>query len=486
MRYRDILEARKNPHLNKKKSALDELEKYRGQQDVFVSFTQDVGAASRDKTKGRSFLNYGVRSRGEDHNTSGAKLGINPQSNFSTPLAIYTYPIDYVLHNKGNVEYMDDAPFIQVVRAKDMSNMLDLSTEAGLEEYERIKETADDEILDALSDDKPHPEDYDNDEEYDDAIYSWGLELEEKKIESGKLSRLLASLLREQGYSGVIDYDFSKGYGGGHIHENEPSQAFFLSKSVLEHLETIHNIRPQDERTPIQVMAEKPKLFFAAMEKGNLSFEEILSVLQKNKYLFSKDKRKYFPMELIRMIKSDPVGIAKKYKPFDLHLASLEFTCDQQIDILKWDVDVFPMLVNPCLRAWEYAAKNITNPSNLPYSNAPRPIQDHIAEVAPEALMWSKFGEIPLDHFKKVLHHIPNSVINSVTDHMAPIATPNGPHFFSMPEGHQKWFLDTLKSSNRHLYETQLKRMVAKASHVNIQKLKRLLDPEDIDIIKTQ
>ena len=38
MRIHQILEARRNPELNKKTSALSELQKYAGQKDVFVIF----------------------------------------------------------------------------------------------------------------------------------------------------------------------------------------------------------------------------------------------------------------------------------------------------------------------------------------------------------------------------------------------------------------------------------------------------------------
>jgi hypothetical protein len=42
------------------------------------------------------------------------KLGINPRSNYETPIGIYAYPIDYVLWRAGRVPFGIDRPTIQV------------------------------------------------------------------------------------------------------------------------------------------------------------------------------------------------------------------------------------------------------------------------------------------------------------------------------------------------------------------------------------
>ena len=104
MKIAEILEARRNPSVNKKESTLDSLEKYRGQ-NVFVSYTASVSQ--------------------EGKANQGAKIGINPRSRYNTPLGIYAYPIDYVLGLKGNVPFAGSSPFVWVF--KPVGRVLDLA-----------------------------------------------------------------------------------------------------------------------------------------------------------------------------------------------------------------------------------------------------------------------------------------------------------------------------------------------------------------------
>lgn len=101
------LEARKNAHVNVKKSINDNLYEYymksptlNGRINAFVSFTQI------------------------------AKLGINPQSKYDTPLGIYAYPIEYVLKSMGkntsmeHMEFAGDAPYSNAFQA--VGNIIDI------------------------------------------------------------------------------------------------------------------------------------------------------------------------------------------------------------------------------------------------------------------------------------------------------------------------------------------------------------------------
>jgi hypothetical protein len=139
MRHLEIFEKRRNPTLNKKEHVLDVLKQYKGRQDIFVSFTSDVGNLSHpfradaytydDEDSIGAPVAHGLKSKGERHNTKGAKIGINPKSEFHTPLGIYTYPVDYVINHQMEVPYAGGKPYIHVLQAR--GNILNLSTYDG-------------------------------------------------------------------------------------------------------------------------------------------------------------------------------------------------------------------------------------------------------------------------------------------------------------------------------------------------------------------
>lgn len=135
-------ELRSNPDKNPKHAMIERLLKYKGREDVFISFTADVGlrshAGSADRNRyttinwqhnGKTytvhlniegtkwdwydrnfpksldpetlgallkFLDQKFRGK-RNRNVSGAKIGINPKSGYNTPLGIYCYPIDHVI-----------------------------------------------------------------------------------------------------------------------------------------------------------------------------------------------------------------------------------------------------------------------------------------------------------------------------------------------------------------------------------------------------
>ena len=94
MRITELLEARSNPEVNRKIASIDELQQYAGQENVFVSFTTDVGEHSHEQA-GRGITGKMLTRPGRNY--SGAKLGINPTSGFETPVGVYFYPVDYVI-----------------------------------------------------------------------------------------------------------------------------------------------------------------------------------------------------------------------------------------------------------------------------------------------------------------------------------------------------------------------------------------------------
>lgn len=91
---KELLESRRNPDQNQKLSAFERLKKYKGRNDIFVTYTA---------------IN---------------KVGINPMNDFNTPTAIYTYPLNQmwkIIEREKSakaVPYAGNRKYIQVVQSK--------------------------------------------------------------------------------------------------------------------------------------------------------------------------------------------------------------------------------------------------------------------------------------------------------------------------------------------------------------------------------
>jgi hypothetical protein len=101
MRFKDyfynvFLEKRSTP----KQYVVDQLEKYKDDPDVFISFTMDLG---------------------------GPKLGVNPKSTYGTPLGIYSYPLKIMwddIKSYWNIPFAKEHPNIFVFKPKDTNRIL--------------------------------------------------------------------------------------------------------------------------------------------------------------------------------------------------------------------------------------------------------------------------------------------------------------------------------------------------------------------------
>ena len=285
----DLDEARREPDVNRKQSALSQLMKYKGRKDVFVTFTSDVGRSSharsdsyenniahmvsknwqyfedvnslKDASIVRKTLlklalgaylievtpkqlwhtvqylkkNPGARLKPESSsNVSGMKFGINPRSSFNTPMGIYSYPIDYVLAVAGNVPYQKNAPFIWVFENNgnilDLSNYKDTDLKRDMSKIGEILNWDEDRIHTMSSESSQPP-----------AIRMWEFTRYMARHIKGKPIVQWSTLFRKIGYDGVVDW------GEGIIHPNEPTQAVFFSKSNLKPLEMIRNISPRED-----------------------------------------------------------------------------------------------------------------------------------------------------------------------------------------------------------------------------------------------
>lgn len=288
----NLTEKRRNPEVNAKESALAALKKYEGQDDVFVSFTDDVGIDSHG------------RKNEFTPNASGAKLGINPQTPYATPVGIYAYPVDYVLENQMDVPFAKSKPFLWVIRATNMSAMLDLD-QITAEQHEAIVDECPDvkerhagpraavktkggilwslmqmqshfranEILGASGKYDRHPRVWDDEEEaWVDDLDDVETDIPEEVMER-RAAKEWTNILRRAGFVGVIDH------GAGIIHGNEPTQAFFLDRSALREIEVIRNIKPRPEMTRDDLYRQKPHVLLRDIEGGRLGEAEMLRVL---------------------------------------------------------------------------------------------------------------------------------------------------------------------------------------------------------------
>lgn len=331
-----LSEKRRNPEQNPKLTPMEQLKKYAGEKDVFVSFTQDVGSASHfpGTTGYDSRHQSGVRSSGPIHNTRGAKLGINPKSTYETPIGIYSYPVDYVLLKDGDVDFAGNSPYMHVFRAE--GNFLDIAAykkedlERDIEKLEKLnmdssvirkgisgadpqtpagkiwnitrllsKDIAQ-RLNDAHYDDdyadddiEPDEDEFDSYEEYKAAYRDWEdgrEERQENQKEIAKAPVQWSVLLRQIGYDGAVDYK-----GKGVLHENEPVQAVFFTKKNTKVLDVIYNRTQADEYTIDQIVSKRPDLFTRMFTKGRIDLPEAVRLLKQNPYLLGKIGWKNIP-----------------------------------------------------------------------------------------------------------------------------------------------------------------------------------------------
>jgi hypothetical protein len=217
MKLIELVEARRNPEQNQKASVLDRLKWIYAQHgDAYVTFTKVD------------------------------KLGINPRSDYNTPLGIYAYPIKYVIDEEGDVPFAGNNPYIQVF----------LPPSEGLWVMDKFDKAVTHHLLAGLDKlgIKPSPQlinaTQTNKQWYGlyDSCYAhlhdepdWGgFEKYHDEEDGGsgdpRLSMLVRKVLMASGYRGVVDP------GNGIMHINEENQAVFFIKSDLKHIDVIRNI----------------------------------------------------------------------------------------------------------------------------------------------------------------------------------------------------------------------------------------------------
>jgi hypothetical protein len=234
-----LVERRKNPELNQKLDPYDQIS----------ALFDRVGATTLSKQRDYFFSFTDV-----------AKLGVNPRSEYDTPMGIYFYLASSIVkaikrkNFKRFIPFGAERKYIQVAKVKSGANViyLDEVDESTIEKYAQ-------KIFDLMNG-RSH---FDTVEQFKKSSHRdakedtaagrlwWMLWFASRDIaidrqaapDNGKsvYSRSAAAwngIMRKLGIDGVVDPGLML------IHENEPTQAVFFSTKALEHVETILNTKP--------------------------------------------------------------------------------------------------------------------------------------------------------------------------------------------------------------------------------------------------
>ena len=219
----NISSARKNPALNPKVSVIENLRPYSKNSRAFITFTN---------------IN---------------KVGVNPQSNFSTPLGIYAYPLRAFWEDIENdkIPYAGDRPYVSLLLVKRNAKILNNNYSYNDLDQDLLK-------LYKFCEEKKLVE---SNREFvrlkDDAYEKYSFESTKPVFYIWAITRYIAFLLTLSGedninhitkwssiFNKVLGYDGAIDFRGwGFIHPNEPKQALFLTKDSYQHVDMLLNKR---------------------------------------------------------------------------------------------------------------------------------------------------------------------------------------------------------------------------------------------------
>lgn len=238
-----------------------ELEKYNGENDVFVHFS-DV-----------------------------PKIGINPKQKYTTPLGIYFFPISYVLENNNirNNSVFLEKPFVFVVRLL-TDNILDLgklNTEDILEMVEKVPEAK---------------------QKLKERIKDYAMDDDDLNLTPSDLMRVIEDLdykkmylssfkfFKSLGYDGIIDSGTGALFG-----DSEPNQLVLFDIKSFEVIERIENETYSFNKKPdqrkqyydINRLIEKRK-YEIAMMSANIIFDNGTDGIKSLNKIKRSNESKYF------------------------------------------------------------------------------------------------------------------------------------------------------------------------------------------------
>jgi len=155
------------------------------------------------------------------------KVGINPKSQYDTPLGIYFYPLDYVVENEMNVEFAGNQPYINLcefIRPEKILHMNpDIENQKGLELLDIFPKEEVDAALRSIEEKYELRSDYSK------------LWLVTKELASDK-PILWNTNLRKCGIDGFVDH------GTRTIHRSEPTQGVVFTGTSLKRILVIPQV----------------------------------------------------------------------------------------------------------------------------------------------------------------------------------------------------------------------------------------------------
>lgn len=236
MKFSTLIEGRSNPEKNPKTKILSELE------ELQKKLRNDGDLLANGFTNG--FVSFAEL----------IKIGFNPSpKDETTPAALYSYPLDYVIYQmkrvntqvpaKSGIPYASNFPYLNVFSIKDKTKILFINDSVNHEKTRGIpaspETTSEPEFVERIkaSDLKSHFTDGDNVFlRFMIAVQRHTSEIPStKSTSSARVARAYTTWLHELGIDCVFDAGF------GQIAEPEPVQALFISGAVTETIKTIVN-----------------------------------------------------------------------------------------------------------------------------------------------------------------------------------------------------------------------------------------------------
>jgi hypothetical protein len=234
MRFTEFNEARRNPEQNPQVSINDTIINALNSTESTVANTKNL------------FVSF----------TTLDKLGINPNSKYSTPIGIYSYPAEYVVSVVGNdkdmkeLPFAGESPYVNLFNAS--GNIINIATITSAETDRYYKalavllskqlgtdlESAKLEVETSIYDSQDHARVQTDGGRFWYVMYTVSRELFAPKWKTrpavawNKLFRLL-------GIDGVID--FTPSGGKGIIHPSEPTQAVFFTSNSIKNPNRYYN-----------------------------------------------------------------------------------------------------------------------------------------------------------------------------------------------------------------------------------------------------
>lgn len=209
----------------------------------FVSFTEDLTPTHNGK-KPNTATKF-----------SGSKIGINPKSQFDTPIGVYCYPVAEVVNNPRLGTYAVDKKIVQIIEANfSIGHINDLAKYTSFDaDYQKAIDMfglGEEDLVEITNMAKKHPtfSIATNDQPY----LFWAMTLYVSLRSSNMLSQLnyvgntlnlsgkhiskWNAVIRRLGYHWIADRSAL-----GIIHKNEPAQAVFLDNQSYSQVEVYEN-----------------------------------------------------------------------------------------------------------------------------------------------------------------------------------------------------------------------------------------------------